>query len=291
MEDHPRLREEVGQRRHGENAGVMVEAGLREHLDSEEQPGRAQRRVIPHAAALRGWLIAAEEPVVARDQQREHHRGLLGEHGSCRCKNADRQPADTPLPCDGAGECRQREQAEHPCQRLQSLVDVCHGLCVQGMHRPESGDARRKDVGMAAIGAAEARRGERGSCEKEQRHRRADVDEEIGDVVTERPLAPEGVIDRKRQVGERTRRQTIANEHHSPGRPWRIHQRVIEDLRVVVHQKLAVERVEKGSQGAADDEQGGQPRDGSRIHGGHAVCLVHAHGEEKADVARSGAAV
>ena len=128
------------------------------------------------------------------------------------------------------------------------------------MHRPESGDGRRKDVGMAAIGVAEARRGECGSRQREQRHRRNDVDEETGEVIAERPLAPEGVVDGKCQVGKRPRRQPVADEHDPPRRPRFVHQGVVKDLGVIVHQKLAVERVEEGGQRAADDEESGQPR-------------------------------
>jgi hypothetical protein len=98
------------------------------------------------------------------------------------------------------------------------------------------------------------------------------------------------MVDREGQIGEWSRWQFMADEHHPPRRPRRRHQRVIKNLTVVVHEKLAVERIEERGQRAADDEEGSEPPDGSRGKGGHAVGLIHARGTGKRLIPGAGTA-
>ena len=269
VQDHPRLRQGVRQRRVDRSPQLLEHAALREHVRGDDRPAREEARVEPAAAPDRRGRLPQDQPVVAEDQQRQHDRGLLRAHRGGGRQPACDQPPRPPARRRRLGERRQRRQAEHARHRLQPLVDVGHRLRAQRVHRPQRRDARGQFGGMRPEAVAQPRREQREPREREQRQRRQRVDAEIRDVVAERLRPPDRAIDGERQVGQRPGGHVAAPQHRPPGRHERADRRVVGDLAAVVHDEPPAQGVEVGDARADDDEQGrGAGGESQARHGG-----------------------
>ena len=109
------------------------------------------------------------------------------------------------------------------------------------MNGPDHGDHHRQRHRAVAPAAPEPRRAERQPQEMEECQGRDHVNQQVHAVVTKRLFAPDGMVDRKREVGERPGRQLVAHKHRVPGREQPLHRRIPFDLVDVIEDEPAPE--------------------------------------------------
>ena len=233
-------------------------------LQADQEPGARQQGVVPQAAPKgveprRRRFGGHEEPVVGEDQKREHDRTLLGGHRPGRRCHAAGEPCDGPPPASRPRRrlrvAGQRHQAEHPRHRFDPLVDVGHRLRLERVHSPDHRDHHRQRHRAVTPAATEPWGKERDPDDGEERQGRDHVDQQVRDVVAEGPHAPDCTIDREREVGQRPRRQLVADEHRVPGREQLLERRVVLDVLDVIEDELACERIEKCNAGDDRNEE------------------------------------
>ena len=160
-------------------------------------------------------VVAAEEQAIADERHdRQHDPGLLGGAGRQHQHRADDAPAD---PCDARAQREQRAVREGGHEDVGPRAHVADRLAHHRMHGEERGRHERDHVGLGRRGhGARAPVGGGAPHEREQQHRVQRVQQDAGEVVAARGLAPERVIDRERDVHQRPE-EVLADEGQEPG--------------------------------------------------------------------------